>query len=72
VGVQPSIEVQPSAMEINMSGPSSIEVRIHATIMDRATLLDKVFTFQILTDLCGYRQNITMISMVKGWRIGRT
>jgi hypothetical protein len=45
--VQPSIEmqtstkVQPSAMEINMNAPSSIEARRHIIIMDRTTLMDK-------------------------------
>ncbi len=36
-----STKVQPNAMEINMSVLGSIEVRKLATIMDKATLLDK-------------------------------
>jgi hypothetical protein len=32
----------------------------------------KVFAFQILNDLCGYRRNKTMINMLRGWRIGKT
>jgi hypothetical protein len=39
--VQMSTKVQPNAMEINMSVLGSIEVRKLATIMDKATLLDK-------------------------------
>ncbi len=35
------IEVQPSAMEIDMNAPGSVKVRRHAMIMDKATLLDK-------------------------------
>ncbi len=34
-------EVQPSVMEINMTTPKAIEVRRRATIMDKATLLNK-------------------------------
>jgi len=39
--VQPSIEMQPSAMEIDMSASGSTKARRHATIMDKATLLYK-------------------------------
>jgi len=39
--VQTLTEVQPNAMEINMSVPRAIKMRTHATIMDIATLLDK-------------------------------
>jgi hypothetical protein len=39
--VQTLIVVHPSAMEIDMSVPQSTEVRKCATIMDRATLMDK-------------------------------
>jgi hypothetical protein len=31
----------------------------------------KVFAFQILNDSHGYKQNKTMIGMLKGWKIGR-
>jgi hypothetical protein len=34
-------EVQPNAMEIDMNVPSATKVRRHATIMDKATLLNK-------------------------------
>jgi hypothetical protein len=39
--VQMLIEMQPSAMEIDVNAPSSVEVRRHAIIMNKATLLDK-------------------------------
>jgi helix-turn-helix protein len=39
--VQILIVMQPSAMEIDMNALSSIEVKRCATIMDKATLLDK-------------------------------
>jgi hypothetical protein len=39
--MQPSTEVQPSVMEIDMSAPRATKVRRHATIMDRTTLLYK-------------------------------
>jgi hypothetical protein len=35
------IEVQPSAMEIDMNVLGSVKLRRHAIIMDKATLLDK-------------------------------
>jgi hypothetical protein len=59
-------------MEIDMSALGAIKPKSCTTIMDRAHLWTKAFTFQILTDLCGYKQNRTMISMLKGHRIGRT
>jgi len=39
--VHPSTKVQPSAMEIDMNALGSVEVKRHAIIMDKATLLDK-------------------------------
>ncbi len=41
IEVKMSIEMPPNAMEIDMNVPCSVKVRIHAIIMDKATLLDK-------------------------------
>jgi hypothetical protein len=65
-------KVQPSAMEINMSVPSAIKREDVQPSWIEPHLWTKVFAFQILTDLCGYIQNKIMISMLRGWRIGRT
>jgi hypothetical protein len=40
-GVQPLTKVQPSAMEIDMNASRATKVIRCATIMDKATLLDK-------------------------------
>jgi hypothetical protein len=39
--VQMSIEVQPSAMEMDMNAPCVIKAKRHATIMDKGILIDK-------------------------------
>lgn len=53
--VQPLIEMQPSAMEIDMNAPGVTEARRCKTIMDRPTLLNKGIHIPNPNQLCGYK-----------------
>jgi hypothetical protein len=63
--------MQPNAMEIDMTTPKDIEVRRQATIMDRATLLDKGIRISNPKKFMWIQTKQDYDKHVKSWKIGK-